>query len=288
MLVAGCGSVASATDAPVRDAFTRCSPTAPFGMPALLSGKVNTSGAEYNPSLTADELGLYFSASPGTLGADDLYFATRSSIEADFGMPLDLTPINSASTDESPSITGDGRTLYLVSGRVGNADSDVYVATRGTVAADFSTVATVSTLNSAKTERATYILPDGSAIYFSRYDRANGNMEIILRAQLGTNGFSAPLPVEGLDSITSHGFPVVTPDERTIYFASTGVGTDEDIYVATRANAHDPFGAPAAVTELNAVGSQEEPGWISSDGCHLYFASNRKGSFDLYVAKRGP
>jgi hypothetical protein len=41
------------------------------------------------------------------------------------------------------------------------------------------------------------------------------------------------------------------------------------------------------VTEVNTAGSQDEPGWISSDGCHLYLASNRNGAFDLYVAKRG-
>jgi hypothetical protein len=39
--------------------------------------------------------------------------------------------------------------------------------------------------------------------------------------------------------------------------------------------------------ELNDAGASEEPGWISSDGCVLYFASTRTGAMDLYVATRG-
>jgi Tol biopolymer transport system component len=43
------------------------------------------------------------------------------------------------------------------------------------------------------------------------------------------------------------------------------------------------------VSELNLAGAIQGPGWVSSDGCVLYFASDRAGStnLDLYVAQRG-
>jgi len=56
-------------------------------------------------------------------------------------------------------------------------------------------------------------------------------------------------------------FPVVTPDERTIYF-STGGG---NIWVARRDAIADPFSNFERVAELHGA-----PTWISADECEIY------------------
>jgi len=63
---------------------------------------------------------------------------------------------------------------------------------------------------------------------------------------------------------------------------------DANIWRAQRSSTTSPFGAPTLVTELNSE-LDDEPSWLSSDGCTLYFSSNRAGSsggYDIFVATR--
>jgi hypothetical protein len=62
----------------------------------------------------------------------------------------------------------------------------------------------------------------------------------------------------------------------------------QDIWIARRASVNDPFGAPANVSELNTA-NNDQPGWLSPDGCRLYLYSDRTGGVggtDLYIAER--
>jgi hypothetical protein len=47
------------------------------------------------------------------------------------------------------------------------------------------------------------------------------------------------------------------------------------------------FGTARSVTELNSADA-DVPGWLSKDGCRLYFASDREGNADIFVATRSP
>jgi hypothetical protein len=288
MVLAGaCGGVdGKPPDAPVvppdvpPDMAVGCS-TLAFGAPRLVPGvNLNTAATEVNPRLTADELGLYFVRVPGAIGQWDIYLATRAQIGGDFGTPVPVGGVNGAATDEfDPTLTADGLTMYMDSSRVGNGD--VFVATRTNVALDFSAPVPVSAVNTTDTERGAYVLPNGRAVYFSRYGALTGPNEKIYRAPIGSTGVGAPVEVAGLPAGV-RALPVVTPDELTIYFAS-----GNDIWMARRAAATEPFGTATLIDEVSLPGSGDEPGWISSDGCTLVFASNRSGSFDLYIARRG-
>ena len=90
-------------------------------------------------------------------------------------------------------------------------------------------------------------------------------------------------------------FPTVTPDERTIYFASnrTDLGNvaGVDIFAAQRPSAGAPFGTPVNVYELNTW-DDDYPNWISADGCTPY--THRRTTAEAYVwqkiaaVNRGP
>jgi hypothetical protein len=47
--------------------------------------------------------------------------------------------------------------------------------------------------------------------------------------------------------------------------------------VSHRANTSDAWGTPAQVLPLDST-LDEEPSWLSNDGCRLYLSSNRPGS----------
>jgi WD40-like Beta Propeller Repeat len=82
--------------------------------------------------------------------------------------------------------------------------------------------------------------------------------------------------------------PTLTADEKTMYYADSSSG-ELKIYRATRSSPNVAFGQAVAVQELNRLGSDDQPSWISPDGCAIYFTSNRSGgagSFDIYRARK--
>jgi Tol biopolymer transport system component len=98
------------------------------------------------PSLTADGLSLYISSiRPGGLGGvHDLWVATRSSIQEDFGTPVNVgAPVSSFYYEDFPFISADGTEIYFTDGyyKVGShmylrpggfGVGDIWVSTRVT------------------------------------------------------------------------------------------------------------------------------------------------------------
>src|SRR5262249_39325399 len=83
--------------------------------------------------------------------------------------------------------------------------------------------------------------------------------------------------------------PVVRDDELEIFFSSSRTGTQR-IWRAVREATADPWGEPTPI-DIAADGPENGPSWLSSDGCRLYFHSNRTdgaGQHDIWFAMRGP
>ena len=79
--------------------------------------------------------------------------------------------------------------------------------------------------------------------------------------------------------------PSATGDLLELYFNRA-----QDIYVTKRASTADPWGAPAAVTELNSTANDTTPE-VSYDGLTIYFASARVeagtlGLNDIWMSTR--
>jgi Tol biopolymer transport system component len=71
-----------------------------------------------------------------------------------------------------------------------------------------------------------------------------------------------------------------------MYFASNRENERFHIYVAERQTRKDSFGTVQPV-KTGAHGTDTEmPGWLSNDGCRLYFQSSRNGNDDLWVASK--
>lgn len=72
----------------------------------------------------------------------------------------------------------------------------------------------------------------------------------------------------------------VSADGDRLVLAAEGDGTGTDIFVAARTE--DGWGVPQAVAAVNTADSEETP-HLAPDGS-LWFASDRDGGFDIYVA----
>lgn len=283
---------APAADSPEPDAAPPCDLTKPFAAPTPIV-ELNTAALDSIARLSGDELTVYFDRYPtadagvaGGVGGSDLFMATRASRAAAFGKAVPLA-INTANDESNPTFYNGGLELFYDSNGTGGMGSyDVWSATRQTTSVDFSNPGDLpAPVNGGTYDAHPYVTPSGLVLYF--VSTRGGNDDLYRATRSATNVPFVMDTTGALAAVSSSAhdwFPVVTLDERTIYFASDrGSSGNLDVYVATRVSTSDPFSVATPVAELNTPAG-EYPSWISEDGCRLYMTSDRAGSQDLFVA----
>lgn len=274
----------------------KCAWDAPFTSAHAL-GELNTSAGEGTARLSQDELAVYFwRNNPGNLS--DIFVATRSVASGAFGAPAPLPGIvNTTAYEQDPFLSADGLTLYFSSdrSRAGSSVLQLFVTTRASRAGSFTMVPTALSVHSALSanEYGPYIAPISGDLWYARND-PNGTADIYRAPSAGVSGFGTPLPVQEINTAAQNdSYPVVSPDELTVWFESEPFGT-ATIYVAHRMTTSMPFGNPTVVTELGSMfdggSGTMRPSFISSDQCRLYaFAFTGSPSGErIYVAERSP
>lgn len=111
---------------------SRSTPQAPFGPAVNLGPSVNTPYREGGAGISSDGMTLFFNVDrPDGFGSEDLYVATRSSLEAPFEETINLgNVINSTGRDNAPTTSSDGTLLVFMSDRPGGAGgSDLWMTT---------------------------------------------------------------------------------------------------------------------------------------------------------------
>ena len=137
---------------------------------------INTSAWDAGPFISSDGLELYFSSDrSGGYGSDDIWVATRSSLEDPWGEPTNLGPaVNSSALESCAYVSADGL-LLLFSEDYGGpkrpggfGQADLWIARRTGVAEPWvSPVNLGQTINSPAMDVGPRISPDGSTLYFT-------------------------------------------------------------------------------------------------------------------------
>jgi hypothetical protein len=184
-------------------------------------------------------------------------------------------------------VSADGLTLWFASDRAsGSDDLDIWVATRSARGAAWSAPVSLDALNSDAQDiprppgQRARVMPMAS-------DRDSPGYYKIQFATRSTSSaaFGAPAPVVELafpDESTVDGF--LRDDGLTLFYVTGPAFGPADLYVASRRRAADAFEQHAPLDELNTPLDERDP-WLSPDGRELYFASDRSGHYDIYVAK---
>ena len=273
-------------DAPVDARSPRCTPTSPFEPPQLLMN-LNTPSNDENPFLSQDELTLYFSSDRN--GGYDLYEATRPAPGASFGDVAPFSGANRVGDDRAPAVSADRLTVYAT--MVGT-QIDIGIAQRGSDIVAFPALRVAADINSAGSDQDAELLPSGRVLYLAS-DRAMSDDHQIYRSSKSGGRFGIPTLVGGAINMagSDETSPTLTPDELTMVFSSNRGNTIQnyDIYIATRDTTADGFRAPIKIAATTS-GDPDIAGWISADGCELYFTRfvvTPNQNYELYWTTRG-
>jgi len=136
--------------------------------PVNLGTGVNSDAIDAGPCYFENEGGapqLYFNSF--RLGTSDI-FLSELMADGTFG-PAQLVPeLSSPAADAQPSIRHDGLEIFFHSNRDGSLGLDLWVATRESTLASWSTPVNLSsTINTEYDERFPSISPDGETLYFT-------------------------------------------------------------------------------------------------------------------------
>ena len=101
--------------------------------PATPISELNSTADDNRPNLRQDGLEIFFySSRTGGFGGNDLWTATRASVDAPWSAPVNLgSTVNTTFIDTHPSLSADGTMLIFGSNRPGGfGDRDLYMITR--------------------------------------------------------------------------------------------------------------------------------------------------------------
>ena len=230
---------------------TRANANGPWGTPVNLGTNVNSSGADFCPTITADGLNLFFvSDRAGGCGAADIYVSHRLNNQSGWEPAINLgCQFNSPQVDITPSLftNNSGTTfLYFSSARPGGPGlQDIYVSTLQPNGS-FGTPVLVEGLNTTFNDRRPNIrIRDGLEILFES-DRPGtlGLSDIYSSTRENTlSAWSTPQNLGAtVNSASDEARPSLSFDGRELYFQSNrpgGFGSG-DIYV-TRRSTYSPF-----------------------------------------------
>ena len=281
------------------DAGPRCDPSKPFENPQLVPG-INTVDGEVSATFSGDELTVYLSRRPtGQLKETDLYVASRTAISEPFGAVTAMSSINTADIDDNVSTPSDALTIYFHSSRPdAGADSgleDIWRATRPSHNTSPLPAEPVTSVNSPSNDQDPYITADGNTLYFtSTRDKPDSGYAFrIFRAEKLGGEFSTPIPLEleyeaGVSQLAQ---PVVSADGKTLFIAHyDNASATPTIWSARRDNPLGAFREFGPLPGAAFSAGKNLPTWVSPDGCHLYFRSDRPGGLgdeDIWMASRG-
>lgn len=265
-----------------------CDPNKDFGTPVVVPG-ISTAEDEGSVRFSEDELTLLFDARRGTTDFN-VYVATRTSVNAQFGAPVAIAGVSTLVDDEyAPSFTTNGLTVFYERQTKLDGISRILRAKRASAGAAFPTGELLN-INSNVYTANPFVRGDGTELWYVSVVTAGGPVEIFRGAALPDGGFAATSQAP-LNISLGQFDPTPAKDGLTIYFASDKAVpglAGLNIWMAKRATATAAFGAPTLVPNVNTA-SNETPTWVSADGCRLYLSTDRPGGpgkQDVYVAMR--
>jgi hypothetical protein len=281
--------------------------------PVHLDAPVNTACQDQTPTLSKDELSLYFiSTRQGGLGNNtpdgcqdtfDLWVAQRASRDSPWETPVNLgAPVNTPDQEAGPALSHDGRLLFFYR-FVGTGQRDIYVTRRNPNDLNWETPVSLGLdVNTEGLEEGpTFLQHEGDGFATLYFDRGQSPIMTDIHAVRVTKDGATRGPAQAvaeLNSSVEDNHASIRRDGREIFFNSRRPGSilnpggmpSFDIWVATRGNVHDAWSTPVNLgAPVNSRFAEFHPS-VSFDGRTLVFISpvarGGLGGFDIWMTTR--
>jgi tetratricopeptide (TPR) repeat protein len=257
-----------------------------------LGDKINTEYPDYYPYFFEKDSTLFFTTrrpKKGTglefdgLYQSDIFYAVLK--EDGFELAKEMDKINTK-LDEQMAGLSSNRNIYIYIDHIneyGNIqefverEPNTYRRNK-----DFVVLS-----NPKELTASVYISKDGSKIYYSSNAKGSkGGYDIFYREKLSTTGWSVPKSLN-INTPYDEGFPLLSPDEKTLYFCSNGLlGMGGfDLYKSEWNDATKTWEEPVNLGYPINTPSDEKFIWFMSDMKSAFISGYRKEGFgysDIY------
>lgn len=143
---------------------------------------VNTDRTEGAPFFSSDGLTLYFLRTLDELG-NDLYQASRKSLDEPFGDPVTLGPgVNTTDHESGGALSADGLTLYFARGGI-RENADLWQATRASTDQPFANAEPLGQLNSDAVDIGPQLSGDGLHLVFGSERTGTDQLETFVASR---------------------------------------------------------------------------------------------------------
>jgi hypothetical protein len=229
-----------------------------------LGAGVNTAGFEGGPSYFENEdVGtpqLYFNHNPAPVNAGGDIYLSEQATDGSFGPAAPVVELNSPASDQRPSIAHNGLEIYFFSDRPGSSSDDIWVSTRKSVLAPWSSPTNLGPpINTGALERHPLIVSHGATeyLYFARNVATPPAIDLDLfvstRTRRGTESDQVTFEIQAqsfansewsepvslgatINSTFNEQAPSLSPDGLSLYFGLRPA--------ARRARRNRPLGVP--------------------------------------------
>ncbi|KGB52195.1 translocation protein TolB [Sphingopyxis sp. LC81] len=249
-------------------------------------GIASTDHSEIRLTISADgRTALWFSRDrPGGPGGYDIWISRRVGASWAAATPVSF---NSPGRDFDPAFSRDGRFVYFCSDRPGGMGKDDLYRVAVT-AAGFGTPENLGPkVNSAASEYAPMLSPDGRQLLFSSDRPGGAGRHDLYTARSKGRGFAAAVPLPGAINTPADEFDAsFLADNRTLVFARAPSMKDDriDLFAATSHGGRYDAGMilPLAVNDRVRDSYGPMLDWSAPD--RLTFSGQRGGaqSMELY------
>jgi len=274
-----------------------------WSAPVNVGPPINTTYNDNYAVLSRDELTMYFTSDrPGSLGGDDLWFATRESVDSPWREPQNMgAPINTTFTDSLPFLSSNEHVLYFYSTRpAGSCGSpgpgDIWMTRRRNTHSDWEEPINLGCdLNTSADEIAPAFFKDPEteqAWLFYGSNRPGSADYDVYASPLAEHGIAGPgILVPEFSSPGRDTRIFIRKDGLEAFITSNRPGGQGgiDIWTSTRQTVSDAWSVPTNLGIPVDSSSNDGSPWLSKDGTTLYFFSDRPGSLgkrDIWYTTR--
>jgi len=208
----------------------RTSVTDPFG-PATLVTELSSSAADTTMRVTGGGLSIYFASDRG--GNVDIYMSTRPDTDSVWATPTRVMELSTGDGDWAPFAQSDQLRVVLCSGPTPNEEA-LFIAKRASTGDAWGPLAKVTELDETTFSECDPVEPRSNVLYYSSNYQGKYDIYRASRAS-STSPYGNRTGIPSIDMPSTNDRDAwLSPDERTMVFASDRDLVNYQLYISTR------------------------------------------------------